>query len=204
MFVAFDILHISLLQKSKLCLCVTYFGSQWNKSRTLFFFFSRGCLQDSERESIYVSQNVCWLCASSQFKLHIDVKPWVTFSPPVLEEEGQFRISLLVLVFRSCLIFQSAGRAAGMMHHCRTTMTLASPRFSQQKVILDYGRKSSSWQIQVHETDMLRLNWDSFIISLNTPIRFKSVCNWSLQCFTAHLFLQPLHVNKKTADKVSN
>lgn len=161
------------------------------------------CRMQSERVST-LAKTFADFGASSRFKLHIDVKPWVTFSPPVLEEEGQFRISLLVLVFRSCLIFQSAGRAAGMMHLCRTNMTLASPRFSQQKVILDYGRKSSSWQIQVHKTDMLRLNWDGFIISLNTPIRFKSVCNWSLQCFTAHLFLQPLHVNKKTADKVSN
>lgn len=172
------IFYIFLCCKSPNCVFVSLIlEASETKVAPYFFFFSRGCLQDSERESIYVSQNVCWLCASSRFKLHIDVKPWVTFSPPVLEEEGQFRISLLVLVFRSCLIFQSAGWAAGMMHHCRTTMTLASPRFSQQKVILDYGRKSSSWQIQVHETYMLRLNWDGFIISLNTPIRFKPVCN---------------------------
>lgn len=197
MCVAFDILHISLLQKSKLCLCVTYFGSQWNKSRTLFFFFSRGCLQDSERESIYVSQNVCWLCASSRFKLHIDVKPWVTFS----HLSWRRRANLGPVYSCFVLIFQSAGRAAGMMHLCRTHMTLASPRFSQQKGILDYGRKSSSWQIQVHKTDMLK--WDGFIISSNTPsIRFKPVCNDKSAELIFAVFYSSFVF--KTADKVSN
>lgn len=146
--------------------------------------------------SIYVSQTVCCLCASSQFKLHIDVKPWLTFLPTCLGGGGPFRISLLVLVFRSCLIFPSAGRAAGMMHLCRTTMRLAIAEVPStesdpglwQEISLVVN--SSSWNLNV-ETELRRFH-NQFKLSCRSAL-----LNGSLQCFTAHLFLQPLRITLK-------